>query len=146
MTPNEQFAISYYLGRNLTKDAAVGITSVLVCESDLHTGSQGVQASETPGALNPSGAYGIASWNGPRQAALKAFADKYGLQVSYLETQLHFVLTEAADSYKEFWTAIVSPASKYADVISVMVDTYEIPANKEAEISKAMGIAAGLYG
>ena len=144
-------AIQFLLSKGLSKDVGVGICAVLYAESGLKPGSQGTQASETPGQLNPSGAFGLASWNGPRQNDLKLYMDKYypGVPYATMEPQLAFVLTEAAGfslgsnpkGYPQFWAAITSPASHYSDVIEVMVDTYEIPADKPAEINRAMGYA-----
>lgn len=145
MNATEQTAVEHYLGKGLTKDVAVGIVAVLMAESSLNPGSQGVQSTETPGALNPSGAYGIASWNGPRQAVLSAFATKKGLNPADLTTQLDFVLTEAANSYPTMWAAIRDTSTTYSVMITEMVDTYEIPADKPGEISRAMAFAIDMY-
>lgn len=139
-----QTAIQHYLGKGLSKDTAVGIVSCLYYESKLAPGSQGVQSTETPGALNPSGAYGIASWNGPRQAALAAFASSKGLDPSKLETQLDFVLTESANSYPKVWAAIQNGA-RYQDLIPIFVADYENPADHQKEIDAAMGYANAWY-
>ena len=136
-------ALAHYLSKpGISKDVAVGIVSVVYAgESKLKTGSQGAQSTETPGALNPGGAYGIASWNGPRQAALKAFADKHGRDVSALETQLDFVLTESANSYPKVWEAIKRPGITYAEFIPIFVADYENPADHAKEIAEAMAVA-----
>lgn len=140
----EESAVGHYLARGLTKDVACGIVAVLVAESNLVPASQGVQASEHGGALNPAGAYGVASWNGPRQAKLSAFAAKYGRAPSDLLTQLDFVLTEAANDYPTVWKAFTDPAATFTSVVTVMVDDYEIPADKPAEIARALAIAKDL--
>ena len=145
MNTAQETAIAHYLGKGLSKDVAVGLTAVLYVESALNPGSQGKQSTETPGALNPSGAYGIASWNGPRQAALQAFATKYGRAVGDLITQLDFVLTESANSYPTVWKAITSASTTYTQMIQIMVDDYEVPADKSAEIDKAITLAQTLY-
>jgi hypothetical protein len=146
MNTVQESAVTHYMSvKHLTKDVAVGIVSVLYRESSLNPGSQGVQKTETPGALNGSGAFGIASWNGPRQQALANYAKTFGLNVANLTTQLDFVLTEAANSYSQFWAAIQNPASTYEQVIQVMVDTYEIPADKPKEIADALAIAKDIY-
>lgn len=145
MNATEEGAVEHYLGKGLTKDASVGIVAVLMAESSLNPGSQGVQSTETPGALNPSGAYGVASWNGPRQAALQSFATKKGMNPADLNTQLDFVLTEAANSYPAMWAAIRDPSTTYAEMITAMVDTYEVPADKAGEIARAMTFAQDMY-
>ena len=139
-------AIAHYLGKGLSKDVAVGLCAVLYAESLLKPGSQGAQSTETPGALNPSGAFGIASWNGPRQKDLATFATRYSRDPADINTQLDFVLTEAANGYPKLWAAIISPASHYLDVIEVMVDTYEIPADKPAEVARATTYAKDFVG
>src|SRR6185312_15537838 len=121
-------AIGHYLSKVLTKDVSVGIGSCLYYESKLNPGSQGVQSTETPGVLNPSGAYGIASWNGPRQEALASFAKGKGLDPSLLTTQLDFVLTECANSYPTVWAAIQGGTADQS-FLPILVADYENPAD-----------------
>lgn len=142
-----QTAITYLMGKLArTKDVAVGIVSVMyAAESKLKTGSQGAQSTETPGALNPSGAYGIASWNGPRQGALASFAHTYGLDVADLLTQLHFVVTESANSYPQVWAVMQNPSTTYDEMIVAFTNYYENPANKQNEINEAVTFAKSIY-
>lgn len=137
-------AANFLLSKGLSRDAAVAVTSVLYYESKLNPGPQGAQSSETPGVLNPKGAYGIASWNGPRQQGLADFAVKLSLPVENLETQLHFVLNEAANHYPKTWAAITGPGA-YQDIIPVFVAEYENPKDHEKEINGALGHAEALY-
>jgi hypothetical protein len=137
-------AATFLMSKGLSKDAAVAITACLWYESKLNPGSQGVQPTEKGGILNPSGAYGIASWNGPRQAALSTFALKKNFQPGELHTQLWFVLNEAANSYPKTWAAI-SGSAGYAEIIPVFVADYENPADHVKEIAAAMGFAKELY-
>lgn len=137
-------AVQFYRSKGISKDAAVAIVSVLWYESKLRPGSQGSQSTETPGTLNPGGAYGIASWNGPRQAVLAAFAQKKGLNVGDLNTQLAFVLTEMANSYHASWAAITSTQT-YTQIIPIIVAEYENPKDHQAEINGAMAFAGPLY-
>jgi hypothetical protein len=138
-------AIAHYLSKGLTKDVSVAIPACLYYESKLSPDSQGVQKTETPGVLNPGGAYGIASWNGPRQQALLTFATKKDLDPSLLGTQLDFVLTECANSYSVVWKAIQNPTINYTDMITVFVTSYEIPANIPAEIATSLAYAKAWY-
>jgi Phage tail lysozyme len=124
-------------------NGAIAGVAVLYYESKLDPGSQGFQATERGGVLNPHGAYGIASLNGPRQGDLLAFATKYDLPVDALETQLAFFLTEIANSYPASWSAIRSSAS-IAAIIETLVNEYENPKNKQAEIDGALTIAEAL--
>jgi hypothetical protein len=94
--------------------------------------------------LNPRGAYGIASWNGPRQKALADFAIKKVESPGLLNTQLDFVLTECANSYPGVWHAIQTYTS-YQSFIPVFVNNYEIPADKPKEIAAALAYADEWY-
>lgn len=139
-------AAQYLIGLGvppLPKNGAVAIVSVLWCESGLNPGSQGAQSTETPGVLNPHGAYGVASWNGQRQQELKAFCDKHGLPYESVESQLRFFLNECAIAYPRTWAAIRSTESVNS-IIAVIVDDYERPKNAPAEIAKAESYAAEL--
>lgn len=139
-------SVNHYLSKGISKDVAVGIVSVLYAgESRLNPGSQGSQSTETGGVLNSSGAYGIASWNGPRQKNLQDFAAKKNLPVGDINTQLDFVLTECANSYPAVWAAIQKPGITYADFIQVFVEKYEVPAQPAAEIARAKAFADALY-
>lgn len=147
MTPAQASALNYYTNvKQLTKDVAIGIVSVLQIESGLNPLSENNSGTDAGGVINPKGAYGLAQWNGARQTALQAFATREGLDVSKPETQLWFVLTEAADSFPATWTAFTSPASSYASVIEAMVKNYERPADQTSEVTKAMAVAKQLYG
>lgn len=142
-------AMSHYLGRGIRQAAAAGIVATLYYgESQLNPGSQGVQSTETPGALNPSGAYGIASWNGPRQARLLEFATVYltryaaagtdpKVVAGMLNCQLDFVLTEIWNYYAGVKAAILDTAQDAVAVLTVFVQQYEVPANPAAEIARS---------
>lgn len=137
-------AVSYLRGRGVSKEAAVAIVSVLYYESKLNPGTQGHQSTETPGVLNPFGAYGIASWNGPRQNHLQAFAAKHNLPVGDINTQLYFVLNEMANSYPQSW-GLINSNKGYVDIIPTIVAEYENPADHQKEINGALTFAASLY-
>lgn len=127
--------------KGLPRDGAIAVASCLYYESKLNPGSQGVQSTERGGVLNPNGAFGIASWNGPRQASLQNFATSKNLPVENVDTQLWFVLNEAANSYPRTWAAIRSTAP-YSEIIPVFVHEYENPADHQKEIDAALAIAA----
>jgi hypothetical protein len=81
--------------------------------------------------------------NGDRQQSLKTFAEKKGLPVEAVETQLWFVLNEAANHYPKTWAAITGPGT-YQEIIPVFVADYENPADHAAEINGALGFASQL--
>lgn len=149
--PTAAAALTYYVAdRKLTPDVATGICCVLYGgESRLNPGSQGTQGTETGGVLNPNGAYGIASWNGVRQADLLKFATLYSLNAGDLDTQLHFVLTESAGfsqgsnpgGYPKTWAAITTSSMTWQNFIPIFISDYENPADptKEANNSTPYG-------
>jgi hypothetical protein len=136
-------AAAFLMSKGLSRDAAIAVCAVLWFESKLNPGPQGVQSTETPGALNPSGAYGIASWNGPRQQALADFAKTKNLPVDQLETQLWFVLNEAANKYPRTWEAITG-AGTFEQIIPVFVADYENPKDHAREIEGSLAFAKEL--
>lgn len=109
--------------------AATNLTAVFGAESNYNTTSQGAQSTETPGALNPSGAYGLASWNGDRQQGLKDFASSKGLNPGSLDAQAGFAFQEASSGPFAVNTQTGS--------ISDFVTKYERPANTSKEIAAA---------
>jgi hypothetical protein len=138
-------AAKFLMSKGLSRDAAIAVCAVLWFESKLNPGGQGTQASEHPGALNPSGAYGIASWNGPRQQALADFAKTKNLPIDQLETQLWFVLNEAANSYPKTWAALIGAQKTYEQIIPVFVADYENPKDHQREIDGSLAFAHELY-
>jgi Phage tail lysozyme len=135
------------LGGPIAIGPAAGIVAVLYAESKLEIGSQGIQASETGGVLNPHGAYGVASWNGARQKALKDFAVEKGWSEGQgdipLEIQLAFVLTECANSYPQTWSAI-EVGLDVSHFISQFVLDYERPKDVAAEAARALPLGMAL--
>lgn len=134
-----------YVQKGLTKEAACAIISVLWVESGLNPGPQpSTSQTDHGGILYGSGAMGVASWNGSRQADLGNFAARKGLSAWALNTQLDFVLTECANSYKTVWDYIQNGKS-YSTIIPPFVREYERPKNPEQEIERAMTFARELY-
>jgi hypothetical protein len=133
-------AANHYLSRGLSKPAACGIPLVLYYgESQLQTGNQpGTAHTDTGGVLWPN-AGGIASWNGPRQALLKAFCDRHKLAYTDLTAQLDFVLAEIWNppGYPSVKAAIQSATTTVQQMITVFVENYERPAAPGPEITRA---------
>jgi hypothetical protein len=133
-------AANHYLSRGLSKPAACGIPLVLYYgESKLQTGNQpGTAHTDTGGVLWPN-AGGIASWNGGRQALLKAFCDRHKLAYTDLTAQLDFVLAEIwnAPGYPAVKAAIQSATTTVQEMIAVFIQSYERPAAPGPEIARA---------
>jgi hypothetical protein len=136
-------AAEFLMSKGLSRGAAIAVCAVLWFESKLNPGPQGVQSTETPGALNPGGAYGIASWNGPRQQALDDFAKTKSLPVDQLETQLWFVLNEAANKYPRTWEAITGGGT-FEQIIPIFVADYENPKDHAREVDGSLVFAREL--
>jgi hypothetical protein len=138
-------AVTHYLQKGIARGPAIGIVSVCYAgESQLNPGPQPATGStDTGGVLFGGGAFGIASWNGPRQAALQAFATAKGESPTAVNTQLDFILTECANSYSNVWAAIQSGMA-YTPFITLFVTQYEGPANPSAEISRSVAFAQTL--
>jgi hypothetical protein len=114
-------------------------------ESALKPGSQGAQSTETPGALNPGGAYGIWSLNGPLQASLDTFAKRMALPVDAVDTQLYWLLNECASDarYAKVWQAIQA-GTPYEQFIPIFVEVFEVPKEPGPEIARSVAFAKEL--
>lgn len=141
MNAAQEAAVAIYMGKGLSKAAAAGIVAVLCVESDLNPLAANNSGTETGGVLNAKGSFGAAQWNGPRQQALASFAQKKGMSVGDLGTQLLFVLTECANSYPKTWAAIQSHDIAVDQMVTAMVEDYERPKDPAAEIARAMAYA-----
>jgi len=95
----------------------------------LNTGQQGSTATENGGVLGPA-AYGIANWNGDRQAKLQDFADKNGLPVNSLDTQARFIDHEARHDYPDTAERITDNSSSPGTLTQLFTNNYLVPADK----------------
>lgn len=142
-------AYTYYRTHGMSDASAAALVGVASEESGsgLGTGSQGNQNTDASGVLsNGQGAYGIFSWNGPRQQALSDYASQHGLDPADRDTQLAFAATEV-QGYGA-WSTLSDAGSSVADKISALVNGYTIPASqyRAGDISGASDIAAALTG
>jgi hypothetical protein len=142
---SDEFANSF------TPQGAKVLAGVLQSESGFKTGSQGNSGTDASGVLsNGQGAYGIASWNGPRQADLANFAKQNEMDPADPDTQKLFVQWEVANNpaYADSYKALTDPNAKPGDIASTVVGNYENPAERNVgpETSKALGLAAALRG
>ena len=136
-------ATHYLRDKGCPRGPAIGMVSVFYAgESGLKTGAQGNTATDKSGVLG-SGAVGIASWNGPRQAALKAFAAGKIEDPFALNTQLDFALTEMFNAYPVSKSAYLA-GLPWEQFIPVFVRDYERPANPQSEIDRSLAFAAQL--
>lgn len=140
-----QKSFAYYLAKAdpIGRNAAAAIVGVLNYESKLDPNAHNDTGTDAGGVLNSKGAIGVAQWNGDRQGALLKFATEKGLNWQDIATQLDFVLTECANSYKAVWAAIQGNGDA-ADIVSIFVRSYENPAKPEPEIAGALETAQAL--
>ena len=141
-------AVRYLIAppRSVAIGPAIGMVAVAYAgESNLKPGSQGNQSTETPGALNPHGAYGIWSLNGPLQESLKAFAAKERLPVENINTQLYWLLNTCASNprYAAVWAAI-REGMGYEQFIPLFVAKFEVPKAPGAEDNRSLVFAREL--
>lgn len=150
--------ILYYMGLTTVPPPCLPLALALVAVGFYESGlNPGPQSGNTGGVLGPA-AYGLFSWNGPRQAPLQSFAMAHGWNgtgVIPLDVQALFALTEMANSYPTVWAAYQQIQTEYQpgmsnaqilalanSFIATMVDLYEIPANPAPEIAGAQAYAA----
>jgi trimeric autotransporter adhesin len=144
--PNVQTALNFFTSNGFSIAGASAATSVLFAESGLNTGAQGNQATDASGVLsNGQGAFGIASWNGPRQTQLANYASANGLDPSALTTQLQFFKSDLQTNFPSIASSVMN-ATDANSAVSDLVSTYENPAasNVAPEISNANGFAGQL--
>jgi hypothetical protein len=102
-----------------------------------------------PGAYNPKdpgGAVGIGQWNGPRRAALEAFAQARGTAVTDPNTQADFLVDELtnpkAATYQPGVFTKMQGAQNAADATKIWTTQFERPAkdNSAARIAQGQNV------
>jgi hypothetical protein len=119
-----------------TPQGAQGIIASTMGESGkgLDPKLENNSGTEHPGALNPNGSYGIAQWNGPRQAGLQKFAQQMGLDPSDINAQAGYMVHEMQNDYAPTWKAATDPNATAQSVLATHVANYESPAHPQAQI------------
>jgi hypothetical protein len=150
LTNRQLEAYQYFLDAGLSPSAAAGMVGAATTESgsNLGSGSQGNQSTETGGVLNPNGAFGIYSWNGPRQAGLSRFAvanPQYG-SVDSLRMQVMFAASEV-QNYGA-WGVLSGSTGGITDHLTAIVTDYLRPAEqyRAGNIADGSEVAAELLG
>ena len=138
---NATAGMAHYLSKGVPPIPALGILAVCMVESGLNPLAQNNTGTETPGAINPKGSFGLAQWNGERQTGLQDFATKKGLDYNLLNTQLDRILNEMANDYPVSWAAYQNPNITLSQFITQFVSDYERPKDAGAEITKALEYA-----
>ena len=115
-------AISFFQGQGWTRAQAIGIVANLDAESGMNEGVN--QIGGGPG-------YGLAQWEGPRQADFKAWAG-HDIHGSSFSEQLRFVQYELTHSNAGAGNALKG-ASTPGEAASIVCRLYERPADSAGE-------------
>lgn len=130
-------AMSYFLSKGWSREAASGIVSNLYRESKLD-----------PNALGDGGrASGVAQWHPDRQAAFRAFSGK-DLRGSSLEEQLAFVqheLTKGEDFQARRAGQLLGGVGSAGEAGAIFSRLYERPADSSGEQAKRAALADRLF-
>lgn len=111
-------AITFFQNQGWTRDQAIGIVANLDMESRMDPGIR--QIGGGPG-------YGLAQWEGPRQADFQAWAGR-PIQGSSFEQQLRFVQHELSTTERGAANALRG-ATNPADAAEIVTRRYERPAD-----------------
>jgi hypothetical protein len=115
-------AVSFFQNQGWSRAQAIGIVANLDAESGMDAGIN--QIGGGPG-------YGLAQWEGPRQAAFKAWSG-HDIHGSSFEEQLRFVQYELTHSEAGAGNALKG-ATSAGDAASIVCRLYERPADSAGE-------------
>lgn len=120
---NRDKIYSYLSNKGLNKASICGILSNIYYESNYN-----------PLAVGDNGtSYGLCQWHLTRREELFRYANKKGLNVNSIETQIDYMLEELKNSYYIVNTLLYNNANSINDaynVADVFCKYYEIPADK----------------
>jgi hypothetical protein len=155
---------NYLLGKGLTNIQAIGIMANLQAESHFEprlveygfpnsTGeiSRAGQSSSlddnVPVASNSKGqpGYGLAQWSGGRKTNLANTASTKHVKGSDLLMQLDFLWGELSSSYKHSVLEPLQATTSLNEAVDIVVDHFEVPANKEAKHKEREALGIALY-
>lgn len=128
-------AVAYFQGQGWTRNQAIGIVANLDAESGMEAGIR--QHGGGPG-------YGLAQWEGPRQAAFAAWAG-HDIHGSSFSEQLRFVQHELSTSEAGAGRAL-SRATSAGDAASIVTRLYERPADTVGEAARRADRAEAIAG
>lgn len=119
---NPEKAYNYFIGRGLSPDQAAGIVGNLMQES-------GVNPLSSSGG---GGTIGIAQWEGSRDDALRAFAQKQGKPYTDLGVQLDYLWSELTGAYSSVLDRLKN-ASDYITATNIFVGPDVWPSGEPAD-------------
>jgi hypothetical protein len=133
-TVSKEYMMNYFKRRGVSSDHAAGIVASLMGESAGNTRASG----------DHGHAYGLAQWQGPRQADFKKWAG-HDIRLSTADEQLAFVLHELGGTYKSAGDKLDGAKGAFAsgDAVSRY---YERPMDVEGNARARGTYAASLAG
>lgn len=154
----------YLLAKGLTNIQAIGIMANMQAESHFEPRlveygfpnssgeiSKAGQASSlddnVPTASNSKGqpGYGLAQWSGGRKTNLANTASSKHVKGSDLQMQLDFLWGELSGSYLHSVLEPLKATTSLNDAVDIVVDHFEIPANKESKHKEREALGIALY-
>lgn len=127
-------AMNYFMGQGWTRAQAAGIVANLDAESGMEANIR--QHGGGPG-------YGLAQWEGPRQADFRAWAG-HDIQSSTFEEQLRFVQHELTTSERGAGNRLRG-ATSAADAGAIVCRYYERPANVTEDSAHRAQLATRIF-
>uniref|UniRef100_UPI003784CFE9 phage tail tip lysozyme n=1 Tax=Methylocella sp. TaxID=1978226 RepID=UPI003784CFE9 len=127
----QSYAYQKFLEAGHTPQSASAMVANLSGESGraLRADAMNNSGTETPGAVNSRGSYGIAQWNGDRQFGLLQYARQTGGDPRSLDTQIGYVDHELKTQYPDLYAASRDPNATSAGLLQRYVADYERPAD-----------------
>jgi len=147
-TPAQAAAYGTYRAGGLPPTGAQAIVAGLSGESgaNLDPNSQNNSGTEAGGIINPKGSFGVANWNGPRQAQLVNYARQTGGNPASAETQHAFVQWDLQHNFPQVWQQLNDPDLPAQDKLAAFVNVYENPKDKAGAIAARTPYLANNYG
>jgi hypothetical protein len=140
VTPEQSSTYGNARAWGLPHAGASAVVAGLSGESgaSLDPNSQNNTGTDAGGVINPKGAFGIANWNGPRQAQLLNYARQTGGDPTSRATQTAFVQWDLQHNYPQLWQQLNDPNSSPQDNLTAFVNQYENPKDKAGAIAARM--------
>ena len=138
VTPQQSSVYGTYRSSGIPHSGASAIVAGLSGESgpSLDPNSQNNSGTDAGGVINPAGAFGVANWNGSRQAQLLNYARQTGQDPKSRETQTAFVQWDLQHNYPKVWAQLNDPNSTPQQNLDAFVRKYVNPADPDGEIAK----------
>jgi Phage tail lysozyme len=137
VTPEQSATYGNARAWGLPHSGASALVAAISGESgaSLDPNSQNNSGTERGGIINPDGSFGMANWNGSRQAQLLNYARQTGGDPKSRATQTAFVQWELQHNYPQVWQKLNDPDLSAQDKLAAVVNDYENPKDKAGAIA-----------